>query len=123
VPKDFRQLALLVCEYHLHMHRMDELKASTILKLIESLDAFRNKERLTEFIHCCRADLRGRSGKEQDPYIQGDKLLRCFRAASSVDAAEIAARYANHPSPVGDRIKEAVRRARMSAVTNVLKRA
>jgi len=121
VPKDYRQLALIVCEFHLQVHRMDELKPSTVLRLIEAIDAFRNKQRLTEFIHCCRADLRGRKGKEQDPYLQGDKLMRCFRAAASVDAAEIAAGYRNQVAPAGDRIKESVRRARISAIKSVLR--
>jgi len=44
VPTKFRELACIVSEYHLKMHRLSELKNTTILKLLESTGSLRNEE-------------------------------------------------------------------------------
>ncbi|NOR51507.1 MAG: multifunctional CCA addition/repair protein, partial [Gammaproteobacteria bacterium] len=41
VPKDFRDLAILVTKHHGLYHRAAELKAGTMLKLLQNLDLFR----------------------------------------------------------------------------------
>ena len=120
VPKSYRQLALGVCEYHLQLHRIHELKPTTILKLIEALDGFRNKQRLVEFINCCRADARGRTGKETDPYLQGEKLLRCYRAAAAVDTQRTAEQQRSWGTATGEQIKVAIQRARIAEIKKVL---
>lgn len=45
VPKHFSALAVLVTKYHLNYHRIEELKASTIVDLFSKLDAFRRPGR------------------------------------------------------------------------------
>ncbi|MGI9319139.1 MAG: multifunctional CCA addition/repair protein [bacterium] len=117
VPTAYRQLALKVCEFHLLMHRMPELKPATILKLLEALDGFRKPEEVRAFVTCCTADMRGRLGKEKEPYPQGEMLLAYFNAATNVDSGKIAGALAEGAS--GERIKQAVRRARIDAIKSV----
>ncbi|HZW60361.1 MAG TPA: multifunctional CCA addition/repair protein, partial [Woeseiaceae bacterium] len=62
VPVACRDLALLVAEYHGLCHRALELKAATILKLLERCDAFRRPQRFAGFLTACEADARGRTG-------------------------------------------------------------
>lgn len=83
-PKDCQELALLVCEYHTHGHRALELKASTLLELLQSFDAYRRPQRFAEFVAACEMDARGRLGFEQRDYPQACYLLGAASAARAV---------------------------------------
>ena len=83
-PKDCQELALLVCEYHTHGHRALELKASTLLELLQSFDAYRRPQRFAEFVAACEMDARGRLGFEQRDYPQARYLLGAANAARAV---------------------------------------
>ena len=114
-PEKYRELAHAVCEFHLHHHRLPELKPATALKLLERLDAFRRPEILELFSLACTADLRGRTGREDAPCPQADLLRRYHRAAADVDAAAVAAQFKNE----GAKIKTALRRERTAAIAAV----
>jgi len=89
VPASYRQLAELVCEYHTHCHRAHELKPSTILKVLEKLDAFRRPQRLDDFLLACEADARGRLGFHNSAYPQADIFRDSFTAAKQVDIKDL----------------------------------
>lgn len=89
VPNDCRDLGIKVSRWHLHSHRAMELKASTVEKVFSGLDLWRNPGLLKDFLECCRADIRGRTGLEKQEYPQADYLLECFKAASQVDSQAI----------------------------------
>lgn len=84
VPKDCQELALLVGQYHTHGHRALELKASTLLELLQSFDIYRRPQRFEEFIAACEMDARGRKGLEQRSYPQADYLRGAAQAARAV---------------------------------------
>jgi len=88
VPKDHKTLALKVCEFHLHCHKAFELKASTIVKLFNSLDVWRKPEEFDDFLITCLADFRGRLGNETSPYPQINYLKEAFQVALTVTAKE-----------------------------------
>ena len=110
VPNACRDLGMLVSEYHTHCHRAFELRAATILRLLEATDAFRRPRRFEQFLLACEADARGRKGLEDRHYTQVDLLRGAFAAAAAVDAASIAARHE------GKAIGDAIRRERLAAV-------
>ena len=83
-PKDCQELALLVGEYHTHGHRALELKASTLLELLQHFDVFRRPQRFEAFIAACEMDARGRDGLEQCAYPQADYLRGAMQAARGV---------------------------------------
>ena len=83
-PKDCQELALQVGEFHTHGHRALELKASTLLKLLQGFDVFRRPQRFEEFIAACEMDARGRLGLEQRAYPQADYLRAALHAARAV---------------------------------------
>ena len=85
VPKAFRELALIVTEYHLIYHRVEELKPATVVKYLQLLDAFRRPERFEKFLLACEADSRGRTGMENNEYKQPALFRRYFKAANEVD--------------------------------------
>ncbi len=115
VPNPWRRLASAVCEFHLMLHRIESLKPATVLRMLEGLDAFRRPDIVEPFGRCCAADLRGRTGSENQEYPQAWRLARAFDAAGSVDAGAIAASV-DEEGRDGDRIAEAIRIARIEAI-------
>ena len=83
-PRDCQELALLVGQYHTHGHRALELKASTLLELLQSFDVYRRPQRFEEFIAACEMDARGRKGLENRSYPQTDYLRGAAAAARAV---------------------------------------
>jgi tRNA nucleotidyltransferase (CCA-adding enzyme) len=90
VPKEFRELALHVCRDHLLVHTARELRAETLLKLFERLDALRRRPRFEEFLLACECDARGRKGLEDRDYPQPDFLREALDAVAAVSPSEVA---------------------------------
>lgn len=90
-PKDYKDLALMVAQWHTHCHRALELKPATLLKVLQSNDAFRRSERFEQFLLCCEADARGRTGFENREYPQANLFRQALTAAQTVDVASIQA--------------------------------
>lgn len=86
VANSWRELGLLVSEFHTHCHRALELKPSTLLKTLQRLDAIRRPERFEQFLLACTADVRGRTGLEDNAYKQADYFRAARSAIASVEA-------------------------------------
>jgi tRNA nucleotidyltransferase (CCA-adding enzyme) len=87
IPNDYRELAVLVAKYHGQVHRAEELRPETVLRLLETTDAFRRPERFEQFLLTCEADSRGRTGYEDSVFTQGIYLRRALQVAQAVDAS------------------------------------
>ncbi len=111
IPNRCRELARITARYHGLVHKVDELRSTTILDLLEGADAFRRPERFDQMIRACEADFRGRAGYAERDYPQGETLRRLFAAASAVDVAAIV-RVSANPR----RIPEHVHAARAAAI-------
>ena len=90
IPRDSRDLALLVARYHGDVHRAEELKPSTLADILQAVDAYRRHERFEEFLQACACDFHGRPGFAVKPYPQAERLQKALAAAKSVDAGKIA---------------------------------
>ena len=110
-PKDFRELALMVARHHGLVHKAQELRADTLLKLLESVDAFRRPERFELFLLACEADHRGRTGLEDTPFPQADYLRRAWAAARTVTTASL-----DTAKLKGAEIGEQLKKKRLEAV-------
>lgn len=111
VPKDCQELALLVGQYHTHGHRALELKASTLLELLQSFDIYRRPQRFEEFIAACEMDARGRKGLEQRSYPQADYLRGAAKAARAVAVQPLLEQGFKGPE-----LGEALKRERLKAL-------
>lgn len=91
VPNSYRKLAAAVMRHHLNCHRALELKSKTILKLFRNIRVMHSAQEalLVDFLTACRADARGRGGKQDCNYPQLDFLLECWKAAVSVKTDQI----------------------------------
>ena len=116
VPTACRELALAVARWHSHVHRALELRAETILKVLEQCDAFRRTQRFEQVLRACECDARGRAGLEDRPYPQAQRMRLAARAAAEVDAAAIA-----RSTPVTPQIRARVHDARLLAIRRALR--
>jgi tRNA nucleotidyltransferase (CCA-adding enzyme) len=89
VPRAHTDLALITTELHLLAHRCHELKSSTLLKLFMRADSLRKPERFKQMLDACRADIRGRTGSEDDDYPQAEFLAGLSRKLGAMDISEI----------------------------------
>lgn len=123
VPNECRELALMTAREHGNVSRAEILRANTIVTLFERCDAFRKPLRFEQMLLASECDFRGRGGEGDDfatrPYPQAPYLLAALSAARAVDAGAVAAKYADKP----ERIREAVHKARVSAVKNEIRSA
>ncbi|ENM5757602.1 multifunctional CCA addition/repair protein [Vibrio mimicus] len=114
VPNEFRDLALAVCAQHSNIHRADELKPATKLKVLGLLDVWRKPERLEQVLLCCEADHRGRLGLEEKSYPQRDIFLQAYQAALSVEVQAVI-----RDGFQGKQIKEELDKRRIQAISEV----
>ncbi len=113
VPKSYRELALMVTEYHLNYHRIEELKPATVIKYLQLMDAFRRPERFEKFLLSCEADSRGRSGLENTDFKQPAIFRDYYRAANNVDYSELKAQGLQ-----GKDFAEGLTKLRVKAIKN-----
>src|SRR5580693_199652 len=113
-PSEYRELSVIVARYHGNVHRAFELRANTILGILEKTDAFRRPERFAQALLACEADSRGRLGLEQYPYPQRQYLQAARDAAATIK-----------PTPediadqVGPLIAERIHQRRLRAITEL----
>jgi tRNA nucleotidyltransferase (CCA-adding enzyme) len=106
VPADCRDVARLVARFHGDMHRVAELRAETVLSLLERCDALRRPERFDLVLLACEADYRGRLGWEARDYPQAAAWRTALAALRAVDAGAIAAATVD-PQAIADNIRAA----------------
>jgi tRNA nucleotidyltransferase (CCA-adding enzyme) len=119
VPVECKALAQVVAREHGHVHASDRLGAAALVRLLERCDAFRRAERFAEVLLACECDYRGRAGFEERDYPQARRLRSALQAALGVDTREVAEAL-SASGLQGPAIGEAIHRARIAAVAQVL---
>ena len=114
IPVEYRELAVIVSCYHLTIHRLFELKPTTIVGLLEKLDAFRRPQRFVEILIACEADAAGCGREVEYPQrVVWQKIHeRCVAITSK---AFVEQGYEGHA------IKEALHQARVAVVRGMTK--
>jgi tRNA nucleotidyltransferase (CCA-adding enzyme) len=107
VPRAFMTLALRVARFHGLAHKAQELKPSTIYKLIMAVDGLRQPGQFEHFLIACEADARGRTGLEDDDYPQARSLRDALRAAQAVPASDVARKTGLSGPALGAKLREA----------------
>ena len=111
VPQEHRDLAVLASRFHTHVHRGLELRATTLLEVLESADAFRRPGRFAELLEVCECDARGRLGFADQPYPQRARFEQALEAASATTLQPD-----EREGLVGAAIGERLRRKRLAAI-------
>ncbi len=114
VPTECRDVAKLVARFHGEIHRHDELRLDTRLKLLERCDALRRPQRFDQVLLACEADYRGRLGWSEREYAQAVAWKADLAVVCGVDAGAIAQATTAKQEP--EKIPEAIRFARLAAL-------
>ena len=121
IPGDVRDLAVMTAREHGNVGRALEMRADTLVKMLERCDAFRKPGRFGDLLVACECDSRGRTGFEERPFPQHAFLQSVLAAAQAVAGGEVAARVsARHPDKPAGAIAQAIRAARIAAVEAVI---
>ncbi len=115
VPRAYRDIGILTARYHTHCHRLSQLRAKTILKLLEAMRVVHGDEQLQRFLLVCEADSRGREGHAEGNYPQAKLLAAAGAAVSAIRAQDC--------TPEGEgkmAVAKALRSARLAAISEVM---
>jgi len=118
-PNDYRDIAVLTARYHSDCHQIRERRASSVVRVLEKMDAFRKPGRVELFVLACEADSRGRKGMEDAPYPQAALFRDYFAVADGVATATIAG-AAQADGLSGETIGNRIHEARVNAVKQVM---
>jgi tRNA nucleotidyltransferase (CCA-adding enzyme) len=118
VPQACAELAEVVAREHGNIHRSASLNAAATLRLLERCDAFRKPARLAQIVQACACDARGRLGREQDAYRQGERLLQALQVALDIDSTAIA-QAAMQAGAQGPAVGQALAKARERAIAQL----
>ncbi len=115
IPRDYRDLALIVTQHHGVYHRAEELRPGTLLEVLERIDAFRRPERLEHYLLACEADSRGRPGFEERHFSQPGIFRTAYHAATQVNPREVVER-----GFTGKQVGEELHRLRVESIKSAL---
>jgi len=122
IPNAVRDMAVMTAREHGNIHRGNEMRARTIVTLLERCDAFRKPERFIDMISAVECDSCGRgegdSVRENALHAQRAFWEKALQAARSVDAGEIA-----QSCSAKEKIPDAIHKARADAVAAAVKAA
>ncbi|MCL9685791.1 multifunctional CCA addition/repair protein [Legionella maioricensis] len=113
IPNDYRTLAIAVSRFHLNIHRLLELRATTIVRLLEQCDAFRRPQLFYNLLLACQADAEGR-GKAidyQQARLWSYVLTECTKVNPQILITQ---------GYEGNAIKEALHQRRVACVELIL---
>jgi tRNA nucleotidyltransferase (CCA-adding enzyme) len=108
-------LADTVAREHGHIHRSGDLNAAALMRLLERCDAVRQPARMQEVLWACECDARGRSGLENSPYPQRQRLRQALACVLAVPTASIAS-HAQAEGLTGIEVGQRIQTARIAAL-------
>lgn len=113
IPTDYRKFALTAMRFHLKIHRLYELRANTIVNILEQTDAFRRRQRFDKLLVVCEADAQG-TGRPVD--YQQAQQWRCLLD----ECAKISAQTLITQGYKGDAIKTGLHQHRVACVESII---
>ena len=115
VPNDCRDLGILAARFHGVINRATELRANTIVRVLERCDSLRRPKRFEQLLLACACDFHGRPGFEHKHYVPAEIFGGALEAVHGVDTGAIA-REVLEPHKIAAHIHE----ARVAAVRATL---
>jgi len=125
-PRDVLNFAAVTCRQHMRAHKWCELRAGTILEILEEMSYLREPAAIDDFLDAFDADTRGRAMPVDESDLIARRLF--FRsaqaAAASIHARDLLADRALHgreEKPPGPWVGDMIRSARIRAIKSIKK--
>ena len=115
IPKQYRQLATIVANGVGPMSQLKDLAPHHILSLLQSMDAFRKPNQVSDFICACRAALLAHDHSDEEVASTCELLKRCFEAARNIEVRDLSTNDCS-----GEEIRAVVARRRVDAIALAL---
>jgi len=116
VPNNFRDLAAMSAEFHMNMHRIPEMKKSTVVEYLYKTDAFRKSDRFNKLLQVCEADATGHAGSDwQREYTEARGWQIALDAAKKVSPQKYV-----EMGLKGEQIRDRLKQDRVTAVKQAL---
>lgn len=117
VPAKFKKHAALTCRYHMHMHKLKEMRSKSFVKMFDGMGAWNNTEVVDDLHVVGVADMRGKLGQEHQPDCKRSDMRDAFRAAVQVKFMDVCSENGWDPATMkGERCKQVMYQARTKAV-------
>ena len=117
-PVMYRKFALIVSRFHLDVHRLYEMRASTIVRLLEKSDAFRRPELFEKLLLVCESDARGRPISIN--YTQTQDWRNILQECAKIDTHFLRSQGLLGEEISGEQIKERLHQQRVACVEQIL---
>lgn len=119
-PTSFIKHAEKVTQYHMAGHRLSQMNAKTFVKMFDDMGILNDPESVELLYRTFQCDARGRLGSEKDDISHLDIFLDIADAYKSVKFADVFPSGGPTGAGAGDKIKNAMHRARVAAVGKVM---
>ena len=116
VPKQYRQLATIVANGIGPMAQLKNLPPQHILSLLQSMDAFRKPNQISDFTRACQAALLAHGHSDEEVASTCELLQRCFEAARNIEVNDLATNDVS-----GEETRTMVIERRLDAITFALR--
>lgn len=115
VPTKIRDRAMKATRYHMYMHKLNDLKPKTIVKMFDDMGALNDPQSVEVLLRVGICDERGRLGSENASVDHLNLLMNFFDAYRSVKFVDV---FPNGETN-GNKIKDGMFCARVQAVAKV----
>ena len=112
IPNEFRDLAKCVLENYSQALKVAQLSPEEILRILERCDSFRKEDKFFQFIKVCEI-----VAKVLNKPFNHALLKRAFQVAKQINVQNI---IASLEDIGGEKIREAVRQARIKAISSLV---
>ena len=106
----------MVSRYHLNIHRLSELRADTVVKILERTDAFRRPQLFNKLLLVCAADAQGKGVDAwENTYQQAPRWQYLLQECTKINAASLIAQGVE-----GRAIKLGLHQQRVDCIQHIL---
>lgn len=112
VPSSLKKYAKMVCRYHMHMHKLNDMKPLTFVRMFDRMRAYHDPVAL-DILHTVGcADARGRLGSHNID-ISNLSMIKEYFEASKISFGDAVKKYSKGIEPKdGEKIKLLIEKAR-----------
>lgn len=117
LPKEVADIASIVAGEHGNVHRVLEMRASSVVDLLDRLDALRRPKRFEIILQACEVDYHYLPERKKEEYLQSIFLRQALSAIQGIDQKTIAEQTRLKKSDnLSEKIAEQIRYARIAAI-------